>query len=94
MIEMTNIKKFSMNGCHSKLLIRNATIPNTRFGENVLRALRVFLQLLPQLAHINAHVFGVVCICRPPDLSQNTLMREHAAMIGSEIGKQFIFRAG
>ena len=56
--------------------------------------LRVGLEFLTELAHVDSQILGVIGIGRTPNLREDALMREYPSVIGCEIGEEFVFRAG
>ena len=72
------------------LFIRNKAITDARFSENILRALGIDFEFLAKLAHLDTQIFGVIGILGSPDMRENTLMRQHTPMVGSQISKKFV----
>src|ERR1700685_3324380 len=60
------------------------TIADRRLGQNMLGLRGIILELVPQMAHVNAHVVAVFGVRGSPDFAQDLPVREYLAGVGDQ----------
>ena len=58
------------------------------------RLRRLVLELVTQVAHVDAQVVAAVDVARPPDLAQQLAVRQHAAGVGDQHAEQAVCDRG
>lgn len=78
-----------------KLLIpRFKPIAHPRFGQQKLGVIRVYFDLLPQLANVNPQIFHMIEIFKTPNLSQDCAMRQHTVSMSSQVCQELELGGG
>src|SRR5215475_10859755 len=68
---------------------RPEPVADARFRQDVLRTLRIGLDLLPQLPHINTQILRVGQIV--PELAEQKLVRENLASVLHQNAQELVF---
>src|SRR5579884_1940 len=69
---------------------RREAVSNAWLGQNQLRMRRILLDLLAQIADVNAEVLGLVSVLSPPNPSKEVLVQDDTPRVRHELVEQLV----